>query len=728
VLHAETASAELKSLLQALPSAAPGRRIAALPAPDFLLSHIPAGSSYAWVDREPESVRCAVFALHRHLASLQLEAALQDPQLDPSELSVNGDGGRGPVAVVEAGPTTAPAGYFDLDVVTAKDLEIFHCNTTASAGVRTLSNLWSTFSSDSSARRAKADQAATYTLFDTLNYCKTPFGRRKLQHWVVQPLCSLDGIVERQAAVRWLAEASERMSRYNTTNAATWAFNLSAALAACVDLESMLTALQHGRINPRRLLRLFRAVDVVLPINPNHTCYTNAFDDIPPLISRTLRDVPFAELKRLVETCSFKIVVDKAEQDAVVDIFQPKAESEFVRLSELRGALLETEEQLQAELVRIRVILRQPTLAYRTLRTGPMSAIEHLIEVPAGSAQRIPADWIKTNCTKQVDRYHTPAVLALQDRLYQLRDELKFASRDAWLVYVQQVKTALHGPLRRTVAALGSLEALLSLSRLCKMPGFVEPTYTAKNTNELAIVAGRHPMVERSLEARGGQFIPNDITLRSSFQAGSCQVVTGPNMGGKSSYVRTVALICLLGQLGAHVPAESATLCILDRIFTRMGAGDDLAAGHSTFMSELYRTNYILQRATQRSLVILDELGRGTATNDGLAIAQATLGYALRRLGCALLFVTHFPQIADLVEAADAGREAAGENGDSTIPAHRAVNVHMGYVQEGGTADGGVVFLYKAVSEDVAVCLHCAAQGCLRCSFRLVCAVVLVSY
>jgi DNA mismatch repair ATPase MutS len=302
-------------------------------------------------------------------------------------------------------------------------------------------------------------------------------------------------------------------------------------------------------------------------------------------------------------------------------------------------------------------------------------------------------------------------VLALQDRLYQLRDEIKAAARDAWRAYVTDVSEQLHAPLRRAVESLGVLAALLSLSKLCRMPGFVEPVYStaAGEQDEVRIAGGRHPMVERYLEKTGEQVIPNDVVLRRNFQTRSCQVVTGPNMGGKSSYVRMIALICLLGQIGAHVPAESAKLCIFDRIFTRMGAGDDLAAGHSTFMSELHRTNFILSRATPRSLVILDELGRGTATNDGLAIAQATLSYCLRTIGCAMLFVTHFPQISELVEKSDDA--VPGEPGESNasdlglLPRGRAANVHMGFLEDASqkTAENGlseVMFLYKAVSQN----------------------------
>jgi DNA mismatch repair protein MSH3 len=513
--------------------------------------------------------------------------------------------------------------------------------------------------------------------------------------------------VQRQKAAKWLADATEQSSRYNTNDAATWAFNLQSALSACADLESLLTALQHARINPRRVLKLFKCVESLAALSPELPCYLRSKMDLPELVSTSLADINFRELTQQVQALQRKLNADAAAQDTVTGVFLPEAENEFPELCALREELRVTEEQMSAELINIRVQLKNPTLEFRSLRTGPVSSIEHLIEVPAGSAARIPADWIKSNSTKQVDRYHTPVVLALQDRLYQLRDEIKAASRDAWRAYVADVSEQLHAPLRRAVDALGVLAALLSLSKLCKMPGFVEPVYSnsPEEQDEVRIVGGRHPMVERYLERKGEQVIPNDVLLRRNFQTRSCQIITGPNMGGKSSYVRMIALICLLGQIGAHVPAESAQLCIFDRIFTRMGAGDDLAAGHSTFMSELHRTNYILQRATPRSLVILDELGRGTATNDGLAIAQATLSYCLRRIGSALLFVTHFPQISELVERSEGGEGSpagwSGDGGSEVLPRGRAANVHMGFLEDTSkTAENGlseVMFLYKAV-------------------------------
>lgn len=259
----------------------------------------------------------------------------------------------------------------------------------------------------------------------------------------------------------------------------------------------------------------------------------------------------------------------------------------------------------------------------------------------------------------------------------------------AWDHFVAKVDDELHDEVRAALAVLGRLDALLSLATLAQSAGYVQPQYMAGST-EIAIRGGRHPMAERLMDLRGRAYIANDAQLSCGAAPNRCVVVSGPNMGGKSSYVRMVALICLLGQIGAHVPADFASLPVLDQIFTRMGAGDDLASGQSTFMTELYRTSRILQHSTQRSLVILDELGRGTATFDGTAIAVATLQHIVDKIGCACLFVTHFPQVCDAADALSTPGQPAA-----------ASNAHMGYVEttdSGSTTAAGtseVVFLHK---------------------------------
>lgn len=222
---------------------------------------------------------------------------------------------------------------------------------------------------------------------------------------------------------------------------------------------------------------------------------------------------------------------------------------------------------------------------------------------------------------------------------------------------------------RDCVQSLAVLDCLFSLASVANQPNYVKPEFISETCIE--VIEGRHPMVEQLLT---DVYVPNDISLHAS--SNRAMVVTGPNMGGKSSYVRQVALISIMAQIGSYVPATFARLGLLDAVFTRMGAFDNMMAGESTFMVELSETSDILKMATGRSLVILDELGRGTSTHDGVAIAHAVLDYVVKEIGCMLLFVTHYPLLAQF-----------GERYKEEV-----VNAHMKFAE----ADGMSLFCVSA--------------------------------
>jgi len=175
--------------------------------------------------------------------------------------------------------------------------------------------------------------------------------------------------------------------------------------------------------------------------------------------------------------------------------------------------------------------------------------------------------------TAQFLRYHTPKVLNLQDQVHQYRDELKLAAKTAWGRFLSQVDSVVHGPMRIGLLALGAIDVLISFAQLASQPGYIQPSYATSGASDqqLSLRGARHPTVEHFLEKNGGAFVPNDVLLRCDFGERSCQVITGPNMGGKSSYVRMIALLCIMGQIGCHVPAEEAQMTVFDNIYTRMG-------------------------------------------------------------------------------------------------------------------------------------------------------------
>lgn len=292
-----------------------------------------------------------------------------------------------------------------------------------------------------------------------------------------------------------------------------------------------------------------------------------------------------------------------------------------------------------------------------------VSGIEYLIEVDNTQLKHIPASWAKISGTKKLSRFHTPEVVRLIRERDQHKEALAAACDVAFGALLNEI-AAQYQSFRDCIQAIATLDCLMSLATVAGQPEYVKPEYT--DSTCIAVEQGRHPMVEQLLL---DAYVPNDTLLEADETR--AMLITGPNMGGKSSYVRQVALIAIMGQIGSYVPAKSAKLGMLDGIFTRMGAFDNMMAGESTFMVELSETSDILKQATSRSLVILDELGRGTSTHDGVAIAQAVLDHVVREIKSLTLFITHYQNLSSLAKRFDNDElrnvhmkfEAGGDNG-----------------------------------------------------------------
>lgn len=306
-----------------------------------------------------------------------------------------------------------------------------------------------------------------------------------------------------------------------------------------------------------------------------------------------------------------------------------------------------------------------------------VAGIEYLIEVGNDQLKNVPASWAKISGTKKVSRFHTPEVVRLIRERDQHKEALAAACDVSFAALLADI-SAKYQSFRDCVQALATLDCLVSLATIASQQGYVKPEYT--DSTCISIEQGRHPMVEQLLL---DAYVPNDTDLATDQTR--ALLITGPNMGGKSSYVRQVALIAIMGQIGSYVPAESAQLGMLDAVFTRMGAFDNMMAGESTFMVELSETSDILKQATPRSLIILDELGRGTSTHDGVAIAQAVLDHVVRNIRSLTLFITHYQNLSALANGF--------VNGELR-------NVHMRF-REGGEEGRDITFLYE-IGEGVA--------------------------
>uniref|UniRef100_A0A8C9ZTC5 DNA mismatch repair protein MSH3 n=1 Tax=Sander lucioperca TaxID=283035 RepID=A0A8C9ZTC5_SANLU len=312
--------------------------------------------------------------------------------------------------------------------------------------------------------------------------------------------------------------------------------------------------------------------------------------------------------------------------------------SGFPVLQERREQIQTVIDEIQDHRQEIRLTLKAPALDYTTV-----SGQEFLIEVKNSLTSAVPPDWVKINSTKAVSRYHSPFLVERYKKLLQLREQLLLDCQREWTNFLDQFGEHYH-TIKRAISHLATMDCLFSLAEVAKQGDYCRPEVCVGH-RQIMIRDGRHPAID-VLMGEHKQYVPNLTELQGDGRR--TMIITGPNMGGKSSYIRQVALICVMAQMGSYVPASEARLGMLDGIYTRMGATDNIYKGRSTFMEELTEASEIIFRATERSLVILDELGRGTSTHDGIAIAHATLEYFIRDVKALTLFVTHYPPLCEL--------------------------------------------------------------------------------
>ncbi|KAG4428739.1 Mismatch repair protein msh3 [Cadophora sp. M221] len=524
----------------------------------------------------------------------------------------------------------------------------------------------------------QTDHTEKGSLFWTLDKTQTRFGQRLLRKWVGRPLLDKKQLEERVSAVKELNDGHQ-----------TPKVDKVHALLRNIktDLERSLIRIYYGKCSRPELLIALQTLQRI----SNEYSYVRSAADAP--FKSDLINTAISSLPSISETLiSFldQISAEAARQDDKYAFFHEDHETEAITDHKLGIAAVEQE--LDAHREAATDTLRQ----HKKVNYTTVAGIEYLIEVPNQDLKRVPASWSKISGTKKTSRFHTPEVIRLLRERDQHKESLSAACDVAFKALLSSIASH-YGPLRDAISALSTLDCLLSLATVAAFPGYTKPTFLPSSpgsSTQINIVGGRHPMVEQLLPST---YIPNNTSLSNgpspSSSSGSppntrALLITGPNMGGKSSYVRCVALIALLSQIGSFVPAESCSLSLLDGIYTRMGAYDSILTSQSTFQVELSETSSILKSATSRSLVILDELGRGTSTHDGVAIAGAVLDWVVRETRCLCLFITHYQSLASVARGFEGGELR---------------NVHMKFsaVEKESGGDEDITFLYE-VGEGVA--------------------------
>jgi len=461
------------------------------------------------------------------------------------------------------------------------------------------------------------DGSRKNTLLDLLDETQTPMGARLLHHWIKQPLLSIEKIQERQGGILSFLKDEHALKAFRER------------LIEVKDLERIMIKISAGYATPRDLMALH------LSFAPMPSLISSLSSLPSPWIQRETRALdPLPEMnQRLAEALVDEPPLRIGEGKIFRDGFYPE-------LDELR----EISRDSKAWIARYQTELRQQT-GIRTLKVGFNKMSGYYIEVSRGQASRMPETFLRRQTLVNAERYISPALKEYESKV--LSAEERMQAMEQALFQKLREEVALHAKAVITIAhAIARLDCLSALAEVAKQNHYACPTMHDRPS--IHIEEGRHPVIEQVCKQE--KFVPNDTDLDDQQQR--LLLITGPNMAGKSTYLRQVALIVILAHMGSFVPAKKASMGIVDKVFTRIGASDDLARGQSTFMVEMTETANILNNVTSRSLVILDEIGRGTSTYDGISIAWSVAEFLLttEERMAKTLFATHYCELTKLEE------------------------------------------------------------------------------
>ena len=462
--------------------------------------------------------------------------------------------------------------------------------------------------------RTIRDNSVAGSLLHSLDETATAMGARKLHLWVCYPLNDLGQIELRQDAIGELVTADNLRGE------------LRSYLGKISDIERISSRISTGRASPRDLLGLGQA----------------------------LRQLP--QIKSILDQCNADLLIQLASQcdtlEKIADLIEAAIHPD-APMSYRDGGVVR--QGYDEEVDRLRGLCRdgQAWLAdyqkklieqsgISTLKVGFNKVFGYYVEVTNMNREKVPLEFVRKQTLKNAERYITEDLKKYESEALTAEQRCKKLEESIFQDLREQIASqTLH--LQQVADAVARIDVLASLAYLARRRNYCRPQ--VHSDKDLEIIDGRHPVLDVTLSS---QFVPNDVALGDS--SGDLAIITGPNMSGKSTYIRQSALLVLMAQMGSFIPAKSASIGLVDRVFTRVGASDELRRGQSTFMVEMIETANILNNATDRSLVILDEIGRGTSTYDGLALAWAITEHIATKVKCRTLFATHYHEITELAD------------------------------------------------------------------------------
>lgn len=460
------------------------------------------------------------------------------------------------------------------------------------------------------------DSSNSTTLFKVLNSCLTSMGMRLLRNWILLPLIAKEDITDRLNSVEYFVKNIDKTNLIKNY------------LKEILDIERLIAKIGTGNINGRDLIGLKYSLIKVKEI------------------SEILKDT---ELSNYLERISKNILYDNYQN--IIDLIELSINDECP-VDFANGGVIKL--GYNEEIDKIKSFRDEGSSFIKNLqqkevqRTGISNlkikfnkVFGYYIEITNSHTDKIPSNYIRKQTLVNAERYITPELKEYEDKILTANEKLVELELRVFADVVDKLKDQIQ--LIQTIAKnIAELDVFINFAFLAVSRNYTKPSF---NENKLYIEQGRHPVVEVS---KGENYIPNDINLNEN--GSKILILTGPNMSGKSTYIRQIALISLMAQIGSFVPAKKANLKVFDRIFTRVGASDNLSAGESTFMVEMNETANILNNATKDSLIILDEVGRGTSTYDGVAIAWSIVEYISKKINSITLFATHYHELIKLEE------------------------------------------------------------------------------